>query len=170
MAQIHTVLFLSFLSKFQFIVLSFIQYRKYTNLQSKCMDLFPLSAQHLTLRLGITRRSATTQRKRGMCELEEDREIVELFALVGLSPYQLHTTLCSHLEKQNKKTLLLLGIGGISNGRISPGQRKWPAILICLTDVVARFTGMGTLHFYLALRLHADGGLWSGVWSKLLSL
>jgi len=92
----------------------FIQHHKYTNEFTEQMHGFVCTT--------ITRRSTTTkQEKQGTSVNWKRREKSQSSALVRLSPYQLHTTPCSDLEEQNRKTLLLLEAGGLSiGGRWSP--------------------------------------------------
>lgn len=113
------------------------------------------------------------QGKQYTCALEEDREMPEFPALVGLCAQQLQTPQCSHLEEQNRKALRLLEIGGISTGT------RWSPLLLgresgCNTYLFDRCIcsagWVRTLRFCLALWFRADVGLSSDVWSKLLSV
>lgn len=154
MAQIHTVLFLSFLSKCQLIVLLFIQHHKYTNefteqmhgLVSLVCTTFHFKIRHNKLVNNKAGETGYTY------ELEKDREIAGRSALVGFSPYQStpYNSVLSlgRAEQENPAT----SRNGWHKHRkkvvtSSPGQRKWPATLICLTDVPAWLFGMGTAAF-----------------------
>lgn len=67
---------------------------------------------------------------------------IDLFALVGFSPYQLHTTLCSHLKnsEHKKKSMFVLEIGAISTGQ-EVFWTKWPVVRTCLLDLSAWLVG-----------------------------
>lgn len=87
------------------------------NLQSKCMDLSPLSAQHFILWWDITRMSATKPRKNvWIGRAQRNRRNHRALYSGGALRCRLHTPLHFHLEEQNRKTLPV-ETGGISTGR-----------------------------------------------------